>query len=110
MAEIAACAGIGKGTIYEYFNSKEDLFFAVFEWYMKQSGAAATVSISVLGGSAASRLMALSDSLIRTWVTMMDVYPLVWSSGQHRLHPKCANDLKRPFGTGMKIFATLFRP
>ncbi|MBE9530214.1 MAG: TetR/AcrR family transcriptional regulator, partial [Proteobacteria bacterium] len=36
MAEIAHCAGIGKGTIYEYFKSKEELFFAVFEWYMKE--------------------------------------------------------------------------
>jgi len=77
MAEIATCAGIGKGTIYEYFKSKEELFFAVFEWYMKESGAAATVSIAALGGSASSRLMALSDSLMHTWVKLMDVYSLV---------------------------------
>ena len=54
MDEIARCAGIGKGTIYEYFDSKEDLFFAVFEWYMKESGSAATVSISALGETSPS--------------------------------------------------------
>lgn len=32
VADIAATAGVGKGTVYEYFSSKEELFFAVFEW------------------------------------------------------------------------------
>jgi AcrR family transcriptional regulator len=32
VADIAAAAGVGKGTVYEYFSSKEELFFAVFEW------------------------------------------------------------------------------
>ena len=32
VAEIADHAGIGKGTVYEYFSSKDELLFAVFEW------------------------------------------------------------------------------
>lgn len=32
VAEIADRAGIGKGTVYEYFSSKDELLFAVFEW------------------------------------------------------------------------------
>ena len=32
VADISECAGVGKGTVYEYFSSKEELFFAVFEW------------------------------------------------------------------------------
>lgn len=32
VADIADRAGIGKGTVYEYFSSKEELLFAVFEW------------------------------------------------------------------------------
>ena len=31
VADIAERAGIGKGTVYEYFTSKEELLFAVFE-------------------------------------------------------------------------------
>ena len=84
IAEIAASAGIGKGTVYEYFDSKEDLFFAVFEWYMEKSGSAAMVSISALGGPASARLMALSDSLMKTWSKeMKEAYSLVmefWSA------------------------------
>ena len=33
--DVAASAGIGKGTVYEYFESKQDLFLAVFDAYMK---------------------------------------------------------------------------
>ena len=36
VAEIAERAGIGKGTVYEYFSSKDDLLFAVFEWMNEQ--------------------------------------------------------------------------
>ena len=53
VSDIALLANIGKGTIYEYFKSKEDLFFAVFEWFQKKTEKAAVVDISALGGGAA---------------------------------------------------------
>lgn len=36
MADVAKAAGIGKGTIYEYFNSKEDIFAESFRYFMLQ--------------------------------------------------------------------------
>jgi AcrR family transcriptional regulator len=76
VADIAVNAEIGKGTIYAYFDSKEDLFFAVFEWFMLQTGAAAKVSISHLGGSASQRLEALSDSIMGMWDEIKDAFIL----------------------------------
>ena len=76
VADIAVKAEIGKGTIYAYFDSKEDLFFAVFEWFMLQTGAAAKVSISHLGGSASQRLEALSDSIMGMWDEIQDAFIL----------------------------------
>jgi AcrR family transcriptional regulator len=76
VADIAVKAEIGKGTIYAYFDSKEDLFFAVFEWFMLQTGAAAKVSISHLGESAAQRLEALSDSIMAMWDEIKDAFVL----------------------------------
>ncbi len=32
VADIATAAGVAKGTVYEYFHSKEELFLAVFSW------------------------------------------------------------------------------
>jgi AcrR family transcriptional regulator len=76
VADIAVTAGIGKGTIYAYFESKEDLFFAVFEWYILQTGTAAKVSVAYLGGSAAERLQVLSDSIMGVWDEVKDVFNL----------------------------------
>jgi AcrR family transcriptional regulator len=76
VADIAVQAKIGKGTVYEYFNSKEDLFFAVFEWYIQMSARTAHVSISVLGRTPTERLYALSDSVMGMWDEIKDVFAL----------------------------------
>ena len=106
VASIAGKANIGKGTVYEYFQSKEDLFFAVFEWFQKKTEKAAVVGISDLGGGAADRLKALNDSLMGLWDEIKDVFALVmefWaasSSTQMRQRLKSAfkqlyNDYRR---------------
>ena len=76
VADIAVEARIGKGTVYEYFSSKEDLFFAVFEWFQNQTENAATVRIAHLGGSAANRLGVLNESLMGLWDQIKDVFVL----------------------------------
>ena len=77
MADIAVNAGIGKGTIYEYFSSKEELFFSGFEWVTEQTGAAAMVGISALGGSVSERLNHMSESIMNYFVEMKDFFSLV---------------------------------
>lgn len=37
MIDIANEAGIGKGTIYEYFRNKDDIFFESFRYFMQQT-------------------------------------------------------------------------
>ena len=77
VADIALQANIGKGTVYEYFKSKEDLFFAVFEWFQKKTENATAVEISALGGGAADRLKVLNDSLMGQWDEIKEVFVLV---------------------------------
>ena len=104
IAEIATEAGIGKGTIYEYFPSKEDLFFAVFEWYVQMTEAEAKVSISALGGSASERLMALNDALLRSWLEMLDMYSLVMEFWSASASSKMRQRFKQAFKVGYRDF------
>jgi AcrR family transcriptional regulator len=76
VADIAVRAAIGKGTVYEYFDSKEDLFFAVFEWYMQRTGRETSVRVTALGGSASERLLALSDAIMGLWDEIKEVFTL----------------------------------
>ena len=113
MAEIAIEAGIGKGTLYEYFDSKEDLFFTVFEWFVKATEAEAKVSISALGGSASERLDALSDSLMSSWAQMEDMYSLVmefWSaSASSQMRERFKQAFKNGYSDFRQIVSALIR-
>jgi len=45
MIDIASAAGIGKGTIYEYFSSKEDLITGCFNIFMREFGDSLTFGL-----------------------------------------------------------------
>lgn len=113
MADIAVQAGIGKGTLYEYFESKEDLFFAVFEWFTQESGAAAKVGISALGGSASERLEALSESLMHSWFEMKDLFTLVmefWAaSASSQMRGRFKKAFKEAYADFRQIVSSLIR-
>jgi AcrR family transcriptional regulator len=113
VAEIAVRAKIGKGTIYEYFTSKEDLFFAVFEWFKMQTGNAAKVNIAVLGGSAAKRLEALSDSLMGMWHEIEDVFTLTmefWAaSSSSKMQDRFKTNFRNMYQEFREIVRSLVR-
>jgi AcrR family transcriptional regulator len=105
VAEIAVQAGIGKGTVYEYFNSKEDLFFAVFEWYLFQTSNVLTVNISALSGSAAQRLQALNGAIMNLWDEIEDIFALTmefWAASS-------ASAMRRRFRDAFKALYQEFR-
>jgi AcrR family transcriptional regulator len=113
VAGIAVEAQIGKGTIYQYFASKEDLFFAVFEWYVRRTGAAAQVSISVLGGSAIQRLEALNSSIMSMWAEIEDMFSLTmefWAaSSSSRLRDRFKNAFSGMYRQFRGVAASLIR-
>lgn len=113
MVDIAVKAGIGKGTLYEYFDSKEELFFAVFEWFVKATETEAKVSISALGGSASERLNALNDSLMSSWVEMRELFSLVmefWSaSASSQMRQRFKEAFRQGYSDFRKIVSDLIR-
>ncbi len=81
--EVAQAAGIGKGTIYEYFRSKEELFFATLEYLLADAEQQMSTLAETLAGSVADRLMSLADHVIRDWIEKLELYGLVlefWSA------------------------------
>ena len=111
IAEIAARANIGKGTIYEYFNSKEDLYFAVFDWFMSKTGAEVMVSIATLKGSAADKLKAVSASLMNSLDEMRDLFALFmefWAaSASPQTQPRFKQFFKQGYGEFRAIVSAL---
>jgi AcrR family transcriptional regulator len=113
VADIAAKAGIGKGTIYEYFASKEELFFAVFEWFKMQTGIAAKVNIGVLGDSVGKRLEALSDAIMGMWEKIEDVFTLTmefWAaSSSSQIQDRIKQAFRKMYHEYRNTIASLIR-
>jgi len=113
MAEVAVEAGIGKGTIYEYFTGKEDLFFAVFQWFSIRSAESVKVEILALKGSAAKRLMVMNDSVMRMLAAEMDNFALVmefWSaSASSNLRHRFKSAFKNAYARLTSLVSGLIR-
>jgi TetR/AcrR family fatty acid metabolism transcriptional regulator len=84
VADIADRAGIGKGTVYEYFSSKDELLFAVFEW-MNEGIAERLRELLNEGGTTRERLHRMLDlgaQVTREQVEMQAVVLDFWSASR----------------------------
>jgi len=84
VADIADRAGIGKGTVYEYFSSKEELLFAVFEW-INEGIAERVQELLAEGGTIRerfARLLRLGAELTREQVEMQAVVLDFWAASR----------------------------
>jgi AcrR family transcriptional regulator len=84
VSDVAARAGVSQGTIYWYFDSKEELFDAAILEYFADFG---SEMISALegGGSASDKLRALAknmDRFVAEAQQVMVAFLSYWASGQ----------------------------
>jgi AcrR family transcriptional regulator len=83
MADVAERAGIGKGTVYEYFRSKEDLFLRLFDWYASEAFASTLGQLEGPTGSAVEALRRAGETLLASCQQILPFYPLTmefWSA------------------------------
>jgi TetR/AcrR family fatty acid metabolism transcriptional regulator len=85
MEDIAACAGVGKGTLYRYFKDKEELYTALLERTTEQMLERLHAAAAV-GDDPVSKL----EALVATFLQFHDDQPYVFDLIQH------AEALSRP--------------
>jgi AcrR family transcriptional regulator len=112
MADIAAGAGIGKGTIYEYFPTKEAIFLAGFEqFYLEMQKALSAIAASSLSPpEKLEKLLFLSiDFLIKENPDFARVIMEFWAEGIRREENDEALtlNLKKIYAHYREIFADI---
>ena len=84
VADIAERAGVGKGTVYEYFSSKEELLFAVFEVTNAEISVRLDEALAE-GGSAEEQLLnllRLGAEVISEQIEMQPVILDFWAASR----------------------------
>ena len=115
MVDIASEAQIGKGTLYEYFDSKEDLFFGVYVWFAELMTQRARESLTTLTGSAVQRLIAVGEALFVDWPDMKGMFSLVmefWAasaSGSPQLRQRLKDYFNRVYDEFRGLVSGLIR-
>lgn len=82
MEGLAAAAGVSKGSLYDYFKNKEDLFYASFEWFEGQILAASMERMQA-SDDARTRLINFADASVCAMMDNVALYPVmleVWAA------------------------------
>ena len=110
---IAERAQVGKGTIYEYFPNKQELFFAVFDDYITSMEAVARQSMDQLSGSAGTQIRHAIHSILAMSAETLDLFPLVfefWSaSASPDRQERVATLFRRTYGKFRALLADRIR-
>lgn len=116
VAEVASAADIGKGTIYEYFRSKDDLFFAVFEYYVDQSAGAAEMALTGAAEKDARGKLVVLNRALASWISAhRHIYSLsmeFWSasvSASPELRERFDQSFKEIYRTFRKIVSDIIQ-
>jgi len=76
--EVASKAGVAKGTLYRYFESKADLYVAV----LAENGKSFTdklEAVSYSGDTALERIRAMGDFYLDHWTNHRDYFQIFWA-------------------------------
>jgi len=84
VSDIAAQADIGKGVVYDYFASKEELFAALFEFVFPQDAPALKAAVAA-ARDPIEELLNLAGALLEHYRSLGDYFNVVaqfWARGQ----------------------------
>ncbi len=105
MDDVASAAGVSKGSLYDYFKDKEDLFYAVFEW-LQMTLVNASAEQSRREESARERIASFAEASIGAFIAHIELYPVtleVWAAAAKK-------GTRRRFGNAMRNLYAIYRP
>lgn len=82
MNDVAAAAKVSKGSLYDYFKNKEDLFYAVFAW-LQQQLMQSLLAETGTASSAQDRIVRTVDAAVAGLIQHISLYPVsleVWAA------------------------------
>jgi len=85
VSDVAATASVSQGTIYHYFDSKDDLFMAVFEDWLATSTYQAYAESVHTADTAADRLRALAHTTAQMMIDSAEFLPVQMEFWSHML-------------------------
>jgi AcrR family transcriptional regulator len=113
MADVAERAGIGKGTVYEYFRSKEELFLAVFEAFGVGTLDAVVTRLEPGPASAVAFLREFTRITLATCQEALYLYPLTmefWSAAATaEFRGRLMEDFRRLYAGYREVIAGAIR-
>jgi AcrR family transcriptional regulator len=104
MEAVAQAANVSKGSLYDYFESKEDLFYAVFEWF-QQTLMLASKDQSTRQRTARERVLGFADAAVAGFCEHIELYPVtleVWAAA-------AKTGTRRRFATAMRKLYAAYR-
>ncbi len=101
--DIAAAAGMGKGTLYLYFRSKEDIYAAAIQAAIAQMQALAAEKL-VQAAGLREKLAAAIAIRVEFWLEQQALYRLLLTVGREARHRRQTNDILR---SGQRSFLTI---
>jgi len=100
MLDIAREAGIGKGTIYEYYRNKDEIFFESFRFFMKQTDEIISKRLNKIQDPAA-RLEGWIDGWLESMADSIDLVSIMmdyWAEGIRNKNEDSVFNLQKIYG------------
>ena len=104
VSDVAASAGVSQGTIYHYFDSKDDLFMAVFEEWLATSAYQSYAQSSLTADTAADRLRAFAHAAAQMMADSAGFLPVQMEFWSHMLRNDAIRERFRLVFAGLRTF------
>lgn len=109
MTDIALAAGIGKGTIYEYFKSKDDIFWGAFNFMMEDMETQMAKKLFKVTDPA-EKLVAIIEAFFGSLEMFQDSSYIMfdfWAEGIRKRDDSANNFLKKLYIDYRKLIASI---